>query len=157
MAQELIECKHCKGTGTCIVGEKSCDACLKAKDFPIKTKAIVPCDCCKGLGKNSLWDISTRESLSRPIEDTLTGYSVKQEQNTIRILDKRRFVFSIITFVVGLIFTIIGIFSNNLNAILPVASGLMTGAIGYYIGGQLNQSRKNYDNLKNDVKQAKGR
>lgn len=40
---------------------------------------------------------------------------------------------------------------------LPVASGLMTGAIGYYIGGQLNQPRKNYENLKNDVRQANDR
>lgn len=59
--QEAIECRHCKGSGTCSTGEEgvSCDLCAEqarsATGFPflkrtITSKRGLPCGVCQGTG-----------------------------------------------------------------------------------------------------------
>lgn len=55
-----IECRHCRGAGTCSTGENgnSCDSCAemaRESPFPFVKKKItstsgLPCGCCKGYG-----------------------------------------------------------------------------------------------------------
>ncbi len=149
---DLIDCAHCKGTGTCNLEGKSCDSCLSLIKL---SKGLVSCGCCKGLGKNSLWNIQSESLTSKPIEEGLTGYTVKQEQETIRELDKRRYRVAQLAFVLGLGLVCIGIYTNNLNVLLPVASSLMTGVIGYFVGGQLGQSKKIFQDLNDQLNKSK--
>lgn len=148
MTQESIKCEHCKGSGTCDIGKKSCAGCLKSYSIPITSNKFVPCNCCHGLGVNSWWNINTRESTSKPVENTLTGYMIKQEQESNRYFDKRRFWITIIYLITGFLLIILGFKTNLMSSLLPVASALMTGAFGYYVGRQSSLFHKNYEDTK---------
>ena len=66
----------------------------------------------------------------------------KGEQETIRILDKRKLWVAYIVIAIAMLLIGAGVFANILNVLLPFAGSLMTGVIGYYFGGQANQTRK---------------
>ncbi len=52
MGRKLVECEHCRGTGTCTAsGGRSCRDCLAAAGRSIRQWGVVRCSYCGGTGK----------------------------------------------------------------------------------------------------------
>ena len=64
MAQQLVECEHCGGQGTCTAaGGRSCRACLTAAGRGKKQWGTVRCSYCGGRGKVWVEEEEDEESL----------------------------------------------------------------------------------------------
>ena len=142
-ANRTVECAHCEARGTCHAGEggHSCDECravafahhLDGGDF--QQLKLVSCSKCSGAGRQHL---STVQSLYFLYEE--------EEADARRRINYHRYVVAILAIGAGLVIAIAGLIAeiwldapyNNehyLIATLPVASAIISGALGAIVGG----------------------
>src|SRR5919112_2137282 len=140
-ANRTVECAHCEAKGTCRAGveARSCDQCCAVAFAHLEggdrqQPKLVSCSKCSGSGRQNL---SNGQSLTFLYEE--------EEADARRRINYHRYVVAILAIVAGLVIAIAGLIAeiwldgyNNehyLIATLPVASAIISGALGAIVGG----------------------
>lgn len=146
---ELLTCQHCEGSGTCRANSpQSCDECISAAKERVEADSLglVSCSKCHGIGQRDrstelFYESSAVRDKAMSQYPPITHVHTQEENETQRKADSRRFIVAM-TVVIGgfalvssgIIVDIVGSNRSILSITLPVASALISGAVGSFVG-----------------------
>jgi hypothetical protein len=144
-ANGTVECAHCEAKGTCLVSkrESSCDECRSAASARLDKSdfqqlELVSCSKCNGAGRQNL----------RIDQSSILLREEEEEAEATRRINFHRYVVALVAIGAGLLIAGAGLYAetkldfwdvndneNYLIGTLPVASAIISGALGAVVGG----------------------